>query len=66
MLIKRLYNISEIKNTRFSYFDVENQFSGIIEIVDGQVLMDGTRLKKKGGIHKEIAALFKRLEYALQ
>jgi len=65
-LIERIYNIKEIKNSKFDYFDIRNRISGYIEISDQKLFMDGMLLKKKSLINKEITVILKRLEYILQ
>jgi len=68
LLVERLYDINEIKKSRFRYFDVKNYTSGFIEIINNQIYMNGVSLqsKRQEKIVCEIFTLLKRLEYVIQ
>ena len=65
-LVERIYDINEIGNGKFKYFDIKHNAEGWIEIKDKYIFMDGKSLYRKGIIKNEISTLLKRLEYVLQ
>ena len=68
ILIERLYDIKEIKNLKFRYFEIKSQTSGFIELVGKKIKKDGSSLisHQQKKIQHEIKLLLKRLEYTMQ
>ena len=68
LCVERLYDINEIKYSKFKYFDIKHNNSGFIEIMGNQIYIDNILIhgQKKYIIEHEIKALLKRLEYTLQ
>jgi hypothetical protein len=65
-LLDRVYEINAIKELKFMYYDIKNDISGIIEIIDKKIFMDGKYLKNLGKIKYEIISLLNRLKYIMQ
>ena len=67
-LFERLYNIKEIKNSKFEYFEIKNGNSGFIEIKGRKIYMDEVLIhhRHQNRARREILALLKRLEYTMQ
>jgi hypothetical protein len=65
-LIDRVYEINAIKELKFMYYDIKSGSSGIIEIIDKKIFMDGKYLKNLGKTKYEIISLLNRLKYIMQ